>query len=136
MTKFNFHLSALRLGEFDLGGVLYHANYFHVYEMAREALLVAGGLPYPKLVEQGFHLAIVESHLEFEKPIRYGQPLEIQVHMTELKQSSVVFNYEIFSGGERLHSGWTKNVFVETSDKGFTPRRMPEELRKIFERHS
>ena len=41
IPKNAFRLSAIepRLGEFDLGGVLYHARYFHIYEDARERLL-------------------------------------------------------------------------------------------------
>ena len=76
-----------RLGEFDLGGVLYHANYFHLYEKAREAYLESLGLPYPSLVEKGFHLAVTNSEQEFSKPIYYGQELELKLEISERKQN-------------------------------------------------
>lgn len=119
-----------RLGEFDLGGVLYHANYFHLYEETREALLRQIGLPYNKLVEDNFHLAVVESSQEFIKPISYGQEVKVILSIQDITRSSAIFYYEIIDTrtADLLHEAWTKQVFVQRLDNGFKPRRWPEKL--------
>lgn len=124
------------LREFDLGGVLYHANYFHLYEQTREAFLKQAGHPYPKLVEDGFHLAVSESHQEFIKPIYYGQEIKVFLTIDDLKKTSAVFYYEIIdtATAELLHEAWTKQVFVEKVDGGFKPRRFPASLATIMEK--
>ena len=132
---YTLKIDNLRLGEFDLGGVLYHANYFHLYEMAREGLLREGKLPYSQLVENSQHLAIVESHQTFPSPILYGQPLEVLLTTSDLKRSSVVFSYEIKIGGKTVHTAWTKNVFIENTGFGFKVQSFPEKLKAIFERY-
>ena len=49
---FTHQIDAPRLGEFDLGGVLYHANYFSLFEATREAFLRAHGMPYTQLIAE------------------------------------------------------------------------------------
>ena len=124
----------LRLGEFDIGGVLYHARYFHLFESAREALLASIDLPYASLVEQGCHLAIAESHQEFLQPITYGQAIKTALWTTDLKRSSVVFNYHLCdtTTGALLHRAWTRSVFVANTDNGFRPTRFLEPLASAF----
>lgn len=124
-----------RLGEFDLGGVLYHANYFHLYEETREALLRQIGLPYSKLVEDGFHLAVAESSQEFVKPIFYGQEVKVILSIQDITQASAIFYYEIIDTktAELLHEAWTKQVFVEKVASGFKARRWPEKIAKALQ---
>jgi len=136
VAPFEHDIPDLRLGEFDLGGVLYHANYYHLYEQAREALLRLGGIPYPKLVEQGFHLAVVEAQQFFERPIAYGESLRVKVYCVELGHSTLTLRYEISAARaavfEKVHRGSTKLVFVANSGGRLKPSRMPENLVTIF----
>lgn len=128
-------ISDLRLGEFDLGGVLYHANYYHLYEAAREACLAAHGAPYHSLVSAGYHLAIVEAGQRFLSPICYGDPLEVLLSFSELSRTSVRASYEITAHGRIVHNGWTRLVHVENSGGKFRPGRFPQKLVEIFNAH-
>ena len=125
-----------QLCEFDLGGVLYHANYFHVYEQAREALLQTGGTPYPELVANSQHLAIVESHQEFVKPVRYGDQLLVQLWITELKRATCIVNYRFLveqdAKTEVYHRAWTKHVFVQNQPTGFRIQSFTDRLNRVF----
>ncbi len=136
---YRFLVPEIRLGEFDLGGVLYHAHYFHLYELAREAFLRDQGLPYTGFVEQEQHLAIVESHQLFKAPVRYGDRLELHLWVSDLGRSSFTFHYSIVplkDGDKRseLHSAWTRHVFVAKLDSDFKAIRLPETLLKAIER--
>lgn len=136
--RFSITLSEIQLSEFDIGGVLYHANYFHIYERSREAFLKSIGYPYPQLVEQGTHLAVTESHQQFHRPVTYGQSIEISLWLTALRSCSVTFNYlfhdiqnwkltgEINTEHKILHEAWTTHAFVQKGDTGFRVCRFPE----------
>ncbi len=126
----------IRLGEFDLGGVLYHASYFHIYEEVREALLSSHSVPYHDLVAESGHLAVVESHQVFYAPVVYGNPVRTFLWTSNIKRSLVTFNYCICdSAGTPLHSAWTKHAYIQTSEGGFKPGRLPEKLLKVLKEY-
>ncbi len=125
---FRFTINNLRLGEFDLGGVLYHANYFHLYEMTREAFLESIKHPYTSLVSEGKHLAVVESHQVFSAPISYGEILELSLSVRELSKAAVTFDYEIAVNDKIQHSAWTKHVHVAKVEGKFKVVPISESL--------
>lgn len=138
LNAFSLSIEDLALAEFDIGGVLYHANYFHLYERARETLLRAHGFPYSELVQASTHLAIVESHQHFAAPISYGQELQTFLWVTQLKRSSIVFHYEIAVKpiiDVVVHTAWTKNVFVGKKEATFAVQKFPARLTAIFEKY-
>ena len=120
----------MRLGEFDLGGVLYHANYFHLLEAAREAFLRENGTPYHSLVAERSHLAVVESHQEFRAPVRYGEQVEIALSFSEIRRVSAIARYELRVGDKLVHTASTKLVFVKTDPNAGTlqPAALPERI--------
>lgn len=125
MPTFNFELNTIPLEKFDMGGVLYHANYFHLYEQAREEFLRQAGLPYSTLVKNSEHLAIVESHQKFLAPIYYGDKVELRLSFSELSKTTAKFNYQLFIENTLVHEAWTKNVLVSISSGVFKPSRLP-----------
>ena len=126
-----------RFGEFDAGGVLYHGNYFHLYEMIREALLKSGGKPYSEYVAEAKHLVITETHQQFSSPVRYGVPLRIELWATEIKGASFKMHYEIFfeKGVLPIHTAYTKLVFLEAAEGDFRVRPLPVELKALLNRY-
>lgn len=86
------------LYEIDMGQAVYHGNYFHFFEMAREALLRELGFGYPELVARQIHLAVVEAHLRYRQPVRYDDQIDIFTAITSLKSRSVHFHQQLFLG--------------------------------------
>ena len=127
MATFTLPIPSIRFGEFDLGGVLYHANYFHVYEQVREAFLALGPTSYAQLVSEGCHLAITDSHQKFLKPIRYGHAFSVQLWVENLRRASFDFCYSFVSDTE-LHTGRTSMVFVQTKSGQLCVSPLPEQL--------
>ena len=135
MNTFKYSIDNIRLGEFDLGGVLYHANYFHLYEQAREALLSSEGLPYSELVNEGKHLAIAEAHQNFKAPVYYGEKLTVEVWVEKLRQSTLTINYSISCSRGVVHTGYTLMAFVANDGGRFKTGRIPEKLLEIFSKY-
>jgi YbgC/YbaW family acyl-CoA thioester hydrolase len=137
---FTLPIPSLRLGEFDIGGVLYHAHYFHLYEITREAFLAAGGCSYPSLVSRGQHLAVVESHQKFSRPIRYGETLTVLMTMRNIKKATAEFVYQVHVDGSApetpAHEAWTRHVLVEAANSRFEVTGFPAALAAYFHRFS
>lgn len=136
-NAFEYQCPPLPLGLFDLGGVLYHANYFQLFEQAREAFLAAHGIPYPKLAAENQHLAIAESHQQFVKPVRYGDAVSIALSAVELRNSSVTLAYALHLDtqgppAKAAHQATTKLVYVDANSGAMHPARLPDNLRQAF----
>lgn len=130
---FNLTIQNIRFGEFDLGGVLYHANYFHIYEQVREEFLRQGPLSYPALVSEGCHLAIVESAQKFLKPIRYGEQFAVNLTVERLKRASFDLCYSFIREDELLHTAITSMVFVRQSSGTLKVAPVPKPLHEYLQ---
>jgi len=128
---FQLDIPPPRFGEFDLGGVLYHANYFHIYEIMREAFLANGPTSYASLVKKNFHLAVVESRQNFLKPIYYGDPFKTELIISELKQASITVEYRFYKE-HTIHLAQTRLVFINSSSGVFSVTPMPKDLKDYF----
>lgn len=113
-----------------MGGVLYHARYLHLCEDAREKLLRDSGLPYSVLVDEGYHLVIVETSQRFHQPLRYGEKFEAVLWLEDVTRSSLICRYRFVDlNGKLIHSAMTKHVIVEKQGDGFRTTRLPENLK-------
>jgi len=120
-----------RFGEFDLGGVLYHANYFHIYEVIREAFLAEGPVPYPTLVKNNCHLAVVETRQKFIKPIYYGDSFKAELLFSQVKNVSVTAEYRFYNE-QTIHVAQTKLVYINSASDTFSVNPLPVDLKDYF----
>ncbi len=122
----NIKIPSPSLEKFDLGGVLYHANYFLLFEQAREKFLETSGLPYPELVKENQHLAVVSANIEYKKPIFYGQELNLELNSSVIKKSNFILHYRLYDKKSSLlqTEASTRLVFV----KNLEPTKIPEKL--------
>ena len=133
MSILTYNIPPISLAEFDIGGVLYHARYFHLYEQAREALLEELGSPYPELAKAGYHLAVTESSQKFMAPIFYGDKLRLELKLKNLRTHSLEFEYLIYKSDKCLHHGYTKHAVVQKLEDGFKLSEIPKELKAALE---
>lgn len=130
---------SIRLGEFDIGGVLYHANYFHIYEELREGLLETAGFSYATLVEHKLHLAVVRSEQQFLRPIFYGQGIDAYIWIEDLSRATVVFNYLFTAHGdhsEPLHCAMTYHSLVTNISGELRVKSIPKNLRVALAKYN
>lgn len=140
---FKVQINNIRFGYFDLAGVLYHSNYFAIFEEVREQYLASIGCPYHILSAGGLHLAVAKSEQSFLKPIFYGDKIEVEVGTLNIKNSSFVFDYKINtiiddsnlnSGRVLVHHATTQVVCVQVEKRSARPTRIPDDLRKNLEK--
>ncbi|SHF71001.1 acyl-CoA thioester hydrolase [Desulfacinum infernum DSM 9756] len=73
------HSLRVPLYEVDLGQGVYHGNYFHLFELGREAFFRRLGFPYRRLMEQGLHLTVAELQCTYLKPLHYDDRIQVGI---------------------------------------------------------
>ena len=93
----------VRFGDTDPYGIVYFVSYFRYCHRAIEEFLRSLGLPPEETfrnVQEGFGLPIVEAHGKFLRPSRYGDLLEIETSIREVRSKAIVFQFRFFLAGE------------------------------------
>lgn len=124
---FKFTAPPLNLGMFDLGGVLYHANYFQVYEQTREACLLSKGIKYSDLANKQTHFALTESSQKFIKPVFYGEEVTVSLTCSKLGKSSFELSYELFTD-KLVNKAVTKHACVSSRGGELKLSKLPEDV--------
>ncbi|GBC89521.1 Putative esterase [bacterium HR14] len=119
----------VRYAETDAMGIVYYANYLVWFEVARGAFCQAYGIDYQAVEQDGTPLAVVEAYCRYRSPARYGDRVIVRVRLTELKGSTMRFEYQIVHAGDQrlLAEGWTRHVWITREGK---PTRCPETIRQ------
>ena len=80
----------------DNGGVVYYANYLKYMERARTEWLRSLGLEQDKLADELDVIFAVRSvHLDYLKPARFNQLLDVSAEVVETGRASMTFNQEV-----------------------------------------
>ncbi len=122
----------VRYAETDKMGVVYYANYLVWFEVGRCEWLRATGYSYQQLEADGTILPVIETRCEYRRPVRYDDEVEIRARATMLSPARVRFDYQVVARGaaEPAAVGWTEHCRVDSEGR---PRRLPPELRRLFE---
>lgn len=133
-----WHKMQLRvpLFEVDMGQAVYHGNYFHLFELGREAFLRDLGYPYKQLVDEQLHLAVVETNCAYRKSLRYDDLIEIYTSVLWRRTRSLAFSQGIYrreEGGsfELCTKAVLNLVCVHASGR---PRTIPKNLANSLDR--
>lgn len=110
----------------DQMGVVYYANYLVLFERARNELMRENGYTYKRCEEEGWMLPVVHAELDYKKPAKYDDLLEVTVYIAAQKGVRVEIACEVRRKGEDeiLVKGFTRHCFVSTET--FRPIPPPE----------
>lgn len=87
----------------DSGGVVYYANYLRFLERARTEVLRELGFEQAQLArDAGIAFAVRSLTVEYLKPARLDDLIEVRSSIAELGRAQVVFQQRIERGGEAL----------------------------------
>jgi acyl-CoA thioester hydrolase len=119
----------------DSGGVVYYANYLKFLERARTEWLRSFGIQQDTLVQQdGLIFAVRSVQLEYVKPAKFNDLLDISVAISQAGKASLTFDQTVRQAeGEKqlLCSGKVK-IACLTADT-LRPKAIPEKIsREIF----
>jgi acyl-CoA thioester hydrolase len=121
-----------RYAETDAQGVVYYANYFVWFEVARMSYLRVIGYDYATLERDGLGFFIAEAGCRYQAPAHFDEELVVRTSVGEVRNRSFVFEYEVYNkeSGQLLATGSTVQVFIDERGK---PREIPPKLRTVLE---
>lgn len=101
-------------GETDTMGVLYYAEYMHIFERARSELIRSRAMSYRLVEERGIYLPVREARCRYRAPARYDDLTHVHAWISDWGRASVTFAYEFFSENRKilLAEGMTQHACV------------------------
>lgn len=121
----------VRYAETDKMGVVYYANYFVWFEVARADLLRSLGWSYRDMEQDGIILPVIEAHCEYLRPARYDDELEIRAEGRLLSPIRMEFTYQVRLGSDAVLAASGRTVHAALDPSG-RPCRLPQRIREVF----
>ena len=120
-------------GETDAMGVLYYAEYLHIFERARSQFLRERGMGYSVVEERGIILPVREAWCRYRVPARYDDLLWVHCGVHEWSRASMTIIYEFWTEDRsRLTAqGYTVHPMVNREGK---PVAVPDWFKELCER--
>ena len=121
----------VRYAETDKMGVVYYANYFVWFEVARADLLRTLGWSYREMENAGVSLPVIEAHCAYQRPARYDDELEIRTEGRLLSPVRMEFTYQVRLLPHDTIAATGKTVHAALDVNG-RPCRLPDRVREAF----
>ncbi len=113
----------------DVAGVVYYANYLKFMERGRTEWLRSLGLDQDVLIDQDIAFAVRKAEVDYYKPARFNDALDVITTIGEVKGASVEFLQKVCLASDHskvLCEGKIKVVCVTMST--MKPKAMPQNL--------
>jgi acyl-CoA thioester hydrolase len=115
----------------DTGGIVYYANYLKFFERARTEWLRAAGFEQRILADRhGLQFVVAEVALQYARPARLDDIIEIDVRVSHLARVSLVFEQTARRGADVIATARVKAACIDS--RRFCPAPMPEDMRAAF----
>ncbi len=121
----------VRYAETDKMGVVYYANYFVWFEVARTDLLRALGWSYREMEHAGVSLPVIEAHCDYKRPAKYDDELDVRTEGRMVSPIRMQFDYEVVrvEDGVVAASGRTMHAALDAAGR---PCRLPRRVLEVF----
>ena len=131
MTKEFKYITRIYYEDTDAAGVVYYANYLKFLERARSEAIYSLGLSNKKLLDKEGVIIIVKScNIEYKKPAKFEDEIEIISTINEVKNSSFKMHQLIKRNSDVISVADV--TLVTINDKG-KPVRIPNLLKKLID---
>jgi acyl-CoA thioester hydrolase len=110
----------LQVQFFDLDPmqIVWHGNYVKYLEVARCALLDTLDYNYPEMQASGYSWPIIDLHLRYAHPARFGQRIKVRASIIEWENRlKIAYVITDSVSGQRLSRGTTTQVAVDMATR-------------------
>jgi acyl-CoA thioester hydrolase len=118
-------------GETDAMGVVYYAEYLHLFERARGLFIRERGMSYAEVERRGLFLPVREAQCRYRIPARYDDEIWIRCGISEWRRASILFAYQVYAQDRAtlMAEGRTEHACVNAEGR---PVRVPDWLKELF----
>ena len=115
----------------DAAGIVYYANYLKFIERARTEMMRAAGIEHSAMREaDGVMFIVKRCTLDFRRPARLDDMLEIHTRIVVLKRASLEAEQTVLKDGETLLHAELRLACINQDG---APARFPPDLRSALE---
>lgn len=106
-------------GETDTMGVLYYAEYLHLFERSRSLFIRERGMSYADVEKRGIIMPVREASCRYRSPVRFDDEIFVRVGISKWKRVSITFTYEVWNKDKSvLHAtGMTEHAIINHEGK-------------------
>jgi acyl-CoA thioester hydrolase len=121
------HIYPLRVHveDTDFGGVVFHANYLKFFERARSEWAEEEGRGIAWHQQQGIFFLVRKATLEFLKPAKLHQQLEVVTYIKERRRASLIYVQYLRLAGITDTILCKAEIKVACVDSDMRPRPLP-----------
>ena len=131
MSKEFKYVTKIYYEDTDAGGVVYYANYIKFLERARSEVIYSLGLSNKEILEKEGVIIIVKTcNIEYKKPAKFEDEIEIISNIKEVKNSSFKMRQVIKKKFDIISEA---DVVLVTVNKKGKPVRIPSILKKLID---
>ena len=111
-------------------GVLYYAEYLHLFERARSEYIRRCGMSYAEVEKRGLILPVREAQCRYRSFARYDDLVLVRAGIAEWGRASMRFVYEIWSEDKTtlLATGMTQHALINQEGR---PVPVPDWFRSL-----
>lgn len=125
----------VRMYDTDAAGILYFGNQFRFAHDTFEALMDHEGWNFQRLFEKEiFIFVIVHAESDYLAPLHVGDPIQVQLHVAHVGETSFALQYEIYK--KDVLAGKAKTVHVCLDKQSRTKMQIPTVFRTLLGRYS
>lgn len=110
----------VRYAETDQMGVVYHSNHLIWFEVGRVELMRQMGFSYRDMErDEDRFIAVAEVKCRYRAPVYYDEEVLIRTRLKSVRESVVIFNYELVrvGTGALLAEGETTHIVTDSKMK-------------------
>ena len=104
----------VRFSEVDAMAIVWHGRYLEFFEKAHTELMRRAGLEYPAYRERNLAAPVVQSHVDYFRPLRLDEVIAIEARLFWCEGARLNVAYRITGAdGATAASGFTVQMFVD-----------------------
>lgn len=115
----------VRYYETDMQKIVHHSNYLRWFEIVRTKYLESLGITMTDIEQQGVYYVMKDAHLNYVKPVVYGEKVTLSVKLVTYNGIRLVHDYEVRVENDLRCTGRTVLVTVSQASM------LPVNFRKI-----
>jgi len=113
----------------DAAGIVHFSNYFKYFEKAEEELYRILNFNFESVAEKyGIILPRVEAWCRYKSPLRFNDPVEIEVSVKEIKEKAIKYWFKVYNKRSRQLAAEGYIVAVAADKNLGKAAKIPEEI--------
>jgi 4-hydroxybenzoyl-CoA thioesterase len=124
----------IQFADCDPAQIMFYPRFFEQFVRCTEIMFRKVGIHWDKMYGAGDYAGtpIVDASAKFNRPVRFGDTVDIDSWIEEIKGKVIIMRHEVYNRGELALEGREVRVYTVLdpgSERGFKAAPVPDDLR-------